>query len=153
MKKLLLLSLAVIAFAAAGCISIHNNKGTSANLPAAEVRPAQYQAITQIGDAPVSGEVKMNILFWFLSWGVPATFADNTTFTSASNVSPLDFMDPYTALKKSAAYRTCEANNCDSLMDARYVITTKDYFIFATVTCKVTGIPVKVTGYKLIEKN
>ena len=166
MKNLLLFTLCLGVLAIfTGCTIVNNNKGTSDNLPAAIARPAYYQAITEIGEKPVSAEVTGNLLFKTFRWGIPFTFAANASF-SGSMVEPFDFagmtmssggislspisFDPYDAFKKAAAYRACEENGCDSLMDARFVITRNYYVIFEVVTCKVSGIPVKVTGYKLI---
>ena len=153
MKKILLLTLGVIAFATSSCISIHNNKAATANMPVATVQPAHYQAITEIGTAPVTTEVTGHSVLKIFSWGMPDTFADNGSFSGGS-ASPLPFIggDSYAKFKQAAVYRACEENNCDSLMDARYVITKKNYVVYEQVNCKVIGTPVKITGYKLCEQ-
>ncbi len=156
MKKILLLTLGVIALATSSCISIHNNKAAAANMPVATVQPAQYQAITEIGSAPVTAEVTGHTVLKFFSWGMPDTFADNGDFGGASTSTPLPLPfiggDSYAKFKQAAVYRACEENNCDSLMDARYVITKKSYVVYEQVNCKVIGTPVKITGYKPCEQ-
>ena len=155
--------LASVVFTFVGCISVHNNKGASDNMPAAIAKPAYYQVITELGKEPVSASVTGHNVLKIIKWGMPSTFADNGDFGAAGATAgpslpiplplplPIAGGDAYAKFKQSAVYIACRDNNCDSLLDARYAITTKDYFVYEQVTCKVTGIPVKITGYKQIE--
>jgi hypothetical protein len=153
MKKVLLLAVVGVMFASVGCVTVHNNKAASTNMPVAVAEPAQYQAITEIGQDRVSATVTGNSLMGIINWGMPNTFADGGMVSSDIGTIALpSFMDVFGKFKLAAIYCACEENNCDSLMDARYIITTKDYYVFKQVICTVTGIPVKVTGYKLIDK-
>lgn len=153
MKKVLLLAVIGVMFASVGCVTVHNNKAAATNMPVAVAEAAHYQAITDVGQQRVSATVKGNSILGIINWGMPNTFADGGMVSSdAGSISLPSFMDVFGKFKLAAIYTACEENNCDSLMDARYVITTKDYYVFKQVTCTVSGVPVKITGYKLIEK-
>ena len=151
MKKVLLLAVIGVMFTSVGCVTVHNNKAAATNMPAAVAQPAKYQALTEVSQQRVSASVKGNSILGIINWGMPSTFADGgmVSYCGASNL-PI-FMDAYGPFKQAAIYCACEENGCDSLMDARYVITTKDYFVFKQIICTVSGAPVKVTGYKLLE--
>ena len=153
MKKMLLFTLMACMLTTVGCISIHNNKAASDNMPVARACPAAYQAETELGEiSSASATVTGNTLFGIIHWGLPSSFADNGSFGGAEGPLPVKIGgDSFGKFKMAAVYSACETNNCDSLMDARYVITTKDYFVYKKVICKVVGTPVKITGYKLIE--
>lgn len=160
MKKTLLLALVALTIAATSCVSTHNNKSATANMPVAVSHPAHYQAITEIGDTRVSAEVTGHAVIKFITWGVPDTYADNGDFSGSSEPSllaslPIVGGDSYGDFKKAATYIACQENGCDSLLDAQYVITKSTYVRFLPfyekVTCKVTGFPVRIVGHKLIE--
>ena len=52
---------------------------------------------------------------------------------------------------KNGAYsKACDAAKCDSIVGARYTVTTQDYFVYETVTAEITGYPAKMTGVELI---
>ena len=162
MKKTLNVTLfSVLLLTLVGCSTIHNNKGASENMPAAVVCPMRYQVITEIGNEPISATVTGHNILKIFKFGIPNTFADNGDFGAAGESTgpsmplplPLPSVggDPYAKYRQAAVYIACEENKCDSLMDARYTIVTKDYLVYEQVTCTVTGIPVKVKGYKPIE--
>ena len=96
MKKALnvtLLTCVLLTFV--GCISIHNNKGASDNMPAATAVSPVYETITEIGNAPVSASVTGHSVLKLIKWGMPATFADNGSFGANSFAPALPIPVPF----------------------------------------------------------
>ncbi len=159
MKKILSVLLLGAILSTVGCISIHTNQSATANVPPARaITPDRYAVETELGTERVSATVTGNTVLGIISWGLPATYADFADIPSGDVAPmpipiPIPFIgkDDTAPFKKAAVYIACEENNCDSLLDCRYVLTVKDYFVYKKVICKVTGTPVKIKGYKKLE--
>ena len=162
MKKILGILLLGAILTTTGCISIHNNKSATANVPPAQaITPDRYAVETELGPERVSATVTGNTVLGIIKWGFPQTYADFANIPNGDISSPLPFpipiplpffgSDSTAPFKKAAVYVACEENNCDSLLDCRYVITVKDYVVFKQITCKVIGTPVIIKGYRKIE--
>ncbi|MBQ7178805.1 MAG: hypothetical protein IJS08_15420 [Victivallales bacterium] len=157
MKKVLSVLLLGAILSTVGCISAHTNQSATTSVPPAKVVSVDaYAPETELGNDRVSATVTGNSILGIIKWGMPATFADFTAIPGSmalgSNIPvSVSILDDTLPFKQAAVYIACEENQCDSLLDARYVITTKDYLVFKQIVCKVTGIPVKIKGYKKLE--
>jgi hypothetical protein len=161
MKKILLASVvAGLLMLSTGCLSIHTNQGASATPTAGVVTP-QYLAETELGAERVSAEVTGKSVLGIISWGMPSEFADNGSFgangqsAGSASIIPIPFVgqvigggQKYDKMKQAATYIACKNAGCDYLLDSHYTISTTNYVVFEKVNCKVSGIPVKITGYK-----
>ena len=161
MKKVFSVLLLGAILSSVGCISIHTNQSATANVPPARaITPDLYAVETEIGSERVSATVEGNSILGIIKWGLPATYADFADIPSSINEPkqiplpiPIPFIgkDDTLPFKQAAVYVACQENNCDSLLDTHYVINIKDYVVFKQITCKVTGVPVIIKGYKKVE--
>ena len=153
MKKVLSVLLLGAILSTVGCISIHTNQSATTSVPPAKVVTIDaYAPETELGNDRVSASVTGNSLLGIIKWGLPSTYADFTSIPgSMGNLQVASLLDDTLPFKQAAVYIACEENQCDSLLDARYVLTVKDYIVFKQVVCKVTGTPVKIKGYKKLE--
>ncbi|MBS1368950.1 MAG: hypothetical protein HPZ91_03240 [Lentisphaeria bacterium] len=149
MKKLFLLAVAAIAgtVVMTGCTAVNTND--AANDFKAEIVPAKFETVINHKDTPVSGEAQLNVLFNVFSWGV-SEFADRSFVGSTNNSLGL-FQDPQTLAKQGATYNACKNASCDVLLNAKYIVTTTDYFVFKMINCKVTGYPGTEAGIKAVK--
>lgn len=156
MKKVLSVLLLGAILTTVGCINVHTNQSATACVPPAKSVTVMYVPETELGNDRVSATVTGNSLLGIIKWGLPSSYADGTSISgSMGEGGNLPFagavLDETLPFKQAAVYIACEENQCDSLLDARYVITAKDYIVFKQVICKVTGTPVKIKGYKKLE--
>ena len=139
MKKLtMLFSFALAAFLT-GCVSVNSSDGATAIPQPSSCHPG-YAAKFTHKNVRVEGKASVNVLFGLFAWGADG-FADN------SQLSTFSFLpSPENFAKSAAVYETCQANKVDTLIGTRYTVTTKDYFVFKTVECKVAGFPATMSG-------
>lgn len=135
--------LAVLSFVAVGCASVETNRtGAALTLECTQ----ELEPTVKIADQAVQGEATVNSLFGVISWGVDKT-ATGVDFGAGSQ-SILPFGSAAEIARQGAVYTACINNNADFLAAPRYIITTKDYVVFKSITCKVIGFPgqlIKVT--------
>ena len=140
MKKISILAFA--AFAAlifTGCTSVVTSDGATA-VPQVGTDHPGYAAEFSYKTERVKASAQVNVLFGIFAWG-PDGFAEN------SDLSTFSFLpSPDNFAKSAAVYNACQANNVDTLLGTRYVVTTTDYWVFKTVKCEVAGFPATMTG-------
>lgn len=139
MKKLL--TIALVAAVASGCISVKKNDGGESNLRPRICKDCIHETYA-VGDKTVSATESLQCLFGFITWGASAShIADQAEFSGFGAM----------AKAKNGAYaKACEAAKCDQIAGARYTITRENYFVYAKIKCEITGYPVTMTGVKVV---
>ena len=140
MKKMIVLAAMFLACAViTGCTSIHTSDGASV-VPQIGADHPGYAATFTHKNVRVQGSAHVNVLFGIFAWGTEG-FADN------SQLSTFAFLpSPENFAKSAAVYDTCRKNKADLLVGTRYIVTTKDYFVFKCVKCEVAGFPAVMNG-------
>ena len=144
MKKFLILAAFVAAAVlASACSVVQTNDG--ANEASYQVRKAVYDPVIKHENRKVIGAAKWNCLFGIFTWGL-GSYAERT-----------DLNDPFltleTSVKKAAVYDACKRNDCDIILATKYELTKKNYFLFRSVSCIVTGFPGTITGLERVDLN
>jgi hypothetical protein len=142
MKKLMMA--AVIAAIACGCVSVNKNDGGTKCLTPAVVKDTVYEKYS-ISDKPVTANAQaVGILGFIIIGDAEAThWADNVAGEAR-------FRTTVGMAKNNAYSKACEANNCDSIVAARYSVTRKNFFVFDQASATVTGYPAKLTGIEVL---
>ncbi len=147
MKKtriiMLVTVMSILAIVATGCKSVNTNDGASAIATQAE--PVKYEPVLELKNQKVSGEAEVHVLFGIFTWG-QSTFADDTMLGDFSLFAPV------AKAKSAAVYKTCKANQADTLLATKYEINTTDYFVYKKIDCQVAGYPATIKGVKKVDK-
>lgn len=145
MKKVFMLAaaFAVVVIMASGCTVVQTNDG--ANEASYQIRKAVYDPVIKHENKKIIGAAKWNCLFGIFSWGL-GSYAERT-----------DLNDPILTLessvKKAAVYDACKRNGCDIVLATKFELIKKDYLIFRSVSCVVSGFPGTITGLERIDLN
>ena len=139
MKKLLLCAGLVAVSMMTGCIVINKPDGGSV-IAKPTIVPDAYREVFEEGKDPVTAEESVSVLFGFITWGATATHVAD------QGPSLFSFLSSSGRARDGAFAKACEAANADTILAARYIVTTEDYFVFKKVTARITGIPAKMTG-------
>jgi len=143
-KSFLLVGAAVAAaFVMTGCMSTHTNDATSV---AKVCVTKNFAADVVAGQKAVSGEATVHNVLGLFTWGV-SEFADDAFVSTTGPVFQLA-VSPVDAAKQGAAYRACAAAKADTILAAKYKLDIKDFFVYKSVKCKVTGYPGTIKGVK-----
>lgn len=139
MKKLL--SIAMVAALAAGCITVNKNDGGNSSIKPGQVKDNIHLKY-QVDKDVVTASDQIHCLFGFICWGSTATHtADDGEFGFSCA----------TVAKNGAYANACDAAKCDQIAGARYKLTTEDYFVYKKCKAEVTGFPVKVVGAEVVD--
>ena len=147
MKKSLvyLFAAGVLTLIATGCTSVYTNDAASDSKVA--MVPAVYEPVIKHVNKKVMGSASVNVLFDIFVWG-DSSFADRSNIGSVTgNASLVERIfgrfipDPLLNAKRAAVYNACKASNCDLLLNSKYEITMKDYFVYKYIECTVKGFP------------
>ena len=130
MKNLLLLA-TVSSLALFGCATTHMSEPSS---PLFSEVSAPLKADIKVGQK-ITGEAKATQIFGIFNFG-PSRFADGVNYGTGGQFS---LFDSYSPVKAAAAYEATISSNSDVIVAPRYIIETKDYFIFKTTTATVNG--------------
>ncbi|MDD4817849.1 MAG: hypothetical protein PHI85_07760 [Victivallaceae bacterium] len=137
-KSLLFVGSALFASAIlSGCATQNTSQGAYA--PEVKVEKS-YEAVIQKQDKAVAGDATVNCLFGIFTWGV-SNFADDAFVMQQNSNSFSLTMNPADVAKRGATYNACANAKSDMLLGAKYVVDTKDYFVFKTIKCTATGFP------------
>jgi hypothetical protein len=104
------------------------------------------KADVKVGET-ISGESSVNILFNVFKLGGDTQFADGVTYGGGEGGFALG-LDPVASAKSAAAYKAVKASGADVIVAPRYEVNVQDYFVFNTVTVKVTGNKGTVTAIR-----
>ncbi len=138
MKKLMITT--ALALLACGCITVNKNDGGNSCVKPGIVKDRIHLKY-DVSNTRVQGSDQLNCLFGWICWGSTAHIADQGEFGfGAANKA-----------KNGAYANACDAAKCDSLVGARYTITTEDYFVFKKVKAEVSGLPAKIVSAEIID--
>jgi hypothetical protein len=104
------------------------------------------KADVKVGET-ISGESSVNILFNVFKLGGDTQFADGVTYGGGEGGFALG-IDPVASAKSAAAYKAVKASGADVIVAPRYEVNVQDYFVYKTVSVKVTGNKGTVTAIR-----
>ena len=147
MKNLLVYTIALVFIGiGTGCTSMTINRTGAPIQPKMQLNIKPNVTLSQ---KKVEGKATVKALFKFITWGV-----SNTAEGVAMNYPhhPFLTLDPATNKAKAGAlYDACQKSKSDVLIAPHYYITTKNYFIYKEVTCKIFAYPAKLNSVELID--
>ena len=152
----LLVGACLCVLAASGCVQINSSDSGSMNIAPKTVGPVDnYRPLYKVDESrKVSAESSVNNLFWIFTWGSDNAVADNAVISSGAGPF-LARLFPFLAAKETAAkaafYKACQNARCDSIVAARYEITTTDYLVFKKVSVQLSGFPATLTGVEAVK--
>lgn len=156
MKKSLILAgvASVIALIGTGCTSIEASKvgdQVQVNMPVF-VKPT-----VETKDTVINGSATVHSIFGIFSWG-PNSQAVGVDYgiNSIATGGVFDNLLTYTSksemvARNAAAYEATTSAKADIILAPQYVLTTKDYFVYKSINCKVKGFPGYIKGVKVVE--
>ncbi len=140
MKSLMMT--AVLALLACGCVSVNKNDGGDSWVKPGVVKDRVHLKY-EVGKDRVQAVDQVNCLFGWICWGSTAT---HTTDQSEPG------FGVNTKVKNGAYANACDAAQCDSIVGARYTLTTTDdYIVFKRVKAEISGYPAKVVGAEAVD--
>lgn len=143
-KSLLIVAAAAATVIMTGCMATHTNDGAAPVKVC--VKAPEFKADVVAGQTAVSGEATVHNLFNLITWGV-SDFADDA-FVSVSAL-PVQLVTPADQVaKQGATYKACQAAKADVILAAKYKLDIKDFFVYKSIKCKVTGYPGTIKGVK-----
>lgn len=153
-QSLFFIAAAVAVFVFTGCVQINSSDGGSMNIMPQTVGPTDnYRPIYKVDESntvTASSEVK-NILGIF-TWGSDNAFADNAFATKPSLLGAMfPYLNAKTTACKAAFYKACKEAQCDTIVAARYEITSEDYLVFRQTKVEIKGFPAKITGVETVK--
>lgn len=144
----------LLALLSTGCANIKASKLSSqVSVP---MEPVYVRPTIVAGKKTISGKATVHSLFGIITWGVNAQ-AVGVSYDAG----PGGFVNPIASLaeksesvaRNAAAYEATTSCKADIILAPQYVIVTKDYFIYKSITCKVKGFPGFVKGVNVIAKS
>lgn len=152
MKKTFLMTLVIAAVCASfttGCTSVVASKvGKQVSV----YMPAVIQPEIETKNNIIRGTATVHILFGFLpirpseqAVGVNYGINDSSFILNASAAINENIA------RNAAAYDAIAGAEADIILAPQYVITTKNYLIFKSITCKVKGFPGYIKGVKVLD--
>src|SRR5574344_706100 len=134
MNKIMLSAAMAAVLATTGCISVNKNDGGNALKNPAALTEG-YKQTFKVADEQVEAKDHINVLFGFIAWGSSATHvADNFGGEGFGFIVPADCK-----AKNGAFANACDAAKADTILGARYNVTTKDYFVFKQIDATIKG--------------
>lgn len=140
MKRIL--TAAMVAAVAAGCVSVNRNDGGDSCRRPCIAKDIVHEKFS-VDQNPVSAQDEVQTLFGFITWG--------STAKHTCDAVPFSGFGPSAKARNGAYANACEAANCDQIVGARYKVTTDDWFVYRKVRAEVTGYPTKLVGVEVIE--
>jgi hypothetical protein len=137
MRKIAVAFLALSALALSGCASMHQYS------PPAPMRvnvQANVKSDIAVG-RKISGQASVTKILFF-TLGSDSNYEDGVVYAGAGTRSAIPLLGGNGAISKAkaaAAYKAIHNSGADLIVAPQYVIHTKDYTIFKTITAKVTG--------------
>ena len=151
------IAVAVSAFLTGCSTQINSSDSGSMNIPAMTIGPVDdFRPLYQVdSQKKVKASSDVKILFWLFTWGSDNAFADNATL-SKEGENFLGKIFPFLNAKETAAkaafYKACKEAACDSIVAARYEITSDNYFfIYRKMTVEISGYPAKLSGVETVK--
>ncbi len=146
MKKTLVKMCAIASMASVftGCMSTSSNDGAN-QIGMEKLQMPSYAPVIEHKATKVSGSAEMNVWVGLFAKG-DTDYAENTTFNSLGF-----FSTPTDKVKNAAVYNACKKHNADMLLGTKYSVTEKDYVLFKTLKCTVTGFPAVVKDVKEVK--
>ena len=137
-----------------GCTSISTNKvGEQVSVH----MPVLVKPMIETKNIEITGSATFHSIFGIFTWGPSAQaigidygtptvviggeLGDLLSFTTMSEI----------LARNAAAYKATTSANADIILAPRYVLTTKDYFIYKSINCKVKGYPGYIKGVKVVD--
>ncbi|MBS5532672.1 hypothetical protein KH017_17940 [bacterium] len=119
--------------------------------------PVLVKPTVETKDTVINGSATVHSILGIFSWGPNAqavgvdygvnsiatggVFDNLLTYTSKSEI----------VARNAAAYEATTSAKADIILAPQYVLTTKDYFVYKSINCKVKGFPGYVKGVKIID--
>ena len=157
MKKSLF-ALSIVAGAVAmlvtGCSTIEASKvGTQVSVGIPVLVKPQIETKNQV----ISGSATVHSILGIFTWGpnaqaVGVNYGVGSDFTGGALGDLLSFTSKSEIVaRNAAAYEATTKANADIILAPQYVLTTKDYFLYKSINCKVKGFPGFVKGIEVVE--
>ena len=136
-----LMTVAMIAAVACGCVSIHKNDGGDNKISPNVIKDTIHEKYT-VGKDAVAAQDQINCLFGFICWGSTATHVADVSDSGIGGAGKA---------KNGAYANACDAAKCDAIVGTKYTVTTfDDYFVFKRIKAEISGYPVTLTGAEVI---
>ncbi|MEX6500979.1 hypothetical protein [Pseudomonas zhanjiangensis] len=126
-----------------GCASQNVSQPTA---PLNGTVETDLKADVKVGES-ISGQSSVSILFNVFKLGGDSQFADGVTYGGSEGGFALG-LDPVASAKSAAAYKAVTASGADLIVAPRYEVNVEDYFVYKTVSVKVTGKKGTVTAIR-----
>lgn len=157
MKKSIL-ALAVVAGASLlfgnACTSIEASKvGNQVQVQ----MPVFVKPTVEAKNTLINGDATVHSIFGIFTWGpssqaVGVDYGFATSITGGALGDLLSFTSKSEAVaRNAAAYDATTSSGADIILAPQYVLTTKDYFVYKSINCKVKGFPGYVKGVKIVD--
>lgn len=157
MKKSLLMIgfiAGAVSLIGTGCSSIEASKvgdQVQVNMPVF-VTPT-----VETKDTVINGSATVHSILGIFSWGpnsqvVGVNYGINADVTGGVLGDLLSFTSKSEMVaRNAAAYEATTSAKADIILAPQYVLTTKDYFVYKSINCKVKGFPGYIKGVKVID--
>lgn len=152
MKKSILGILCFSLILITGCSQINKQFASSSFTP-----PIYSGIIADLNIGhKIQGTASCASILNFFPVGLPENLADGVSFHTGSNVSRgmmlPGFQDvgPISKLKKAALYNALDGTKYEYILNPRYKIIQKNYFIYATYTITVKGWGASVQKFRTL---
>ncbi|NQD95183.1 hypothetical protein HP532_21250 [Pseudomonas sp. CrR25] len=126
-----------------GCASQNVSQPTA---PLNGTVATDLKADVKVGES-ISGQSSVSILFNVFKLGGDSQFADGVTYGGSEGGFALG-LDPVASAKSAAAYKAVTSSGADLIVAPRYEVNVEDYFVYKTVSVKVTGKKGTVTAIR-----
>ena len=157
MKKSLFLSTiaaGMLALIGTGCSTIEASKvGDQVSVH----MPVFVKPTVETRNTAISGSATVHSLFGIFTWG-PSVQAVGINYGTTANSTGgalgelLSFASKSEAVaRNAAAYKATTSVNADIILAPQYVVTTKDYFVYKSINCKVKGYPGFIKGVQVVD--
>ena len=140
-----LITVAMVAAIACGCVSVHKNDGGTDTLRPKVVKDAVYEKYT-IGETPVKAKATAVGICGFIIVGDP-----DVTHVADDVDSNVRYFGSAAVAKNGAYSKACEENDCDAIVGARYKVKRTNYVVYDQSVVEITGYPAKLEGVELLK--
>jgi|APCry1669193181_1035450.scaffolds.fasta_scaffold22983_2 hypothetical protein len=150
MKKLLMI-MAVSTLTVSGCSTTHLQQPSTSFMAPRAVESPKLKADITVGQK-ISGTATSTQVLGIFKFG-PNKFADGVNFSATENHSlpglfGFNADDPFASIKAAAAYQATSASKSDIIVAPRYLLETKNYFLFNKTTATVVGYKGTINSIK-----
>lgn len=143
-----------LALMGSACSHIEASKvGPQVNVKMPVLIAPQVEAKNEL----ISGSATVHSILGIISWG-PNTQAVGVNYGvgAATGGGPLGDLLSFTTksenvARNAAAYEATNKAKADLILAPQYVMTTKDYFVYKQINCKVKGYPGFIKDLKVID--